>query len=85
MYDEFGNLKKKFRAKAHQTEMTVQGGSGRAGWEVEDLGTGWHLFKIFSHNMLQLHLLEVVLGFYCSNLNGGKCVDIDKTQTQHEY
>lgn len=40
MYDEFGNLKKKFRAKAQPTE-TGQSlpGSGRAGWEVEDIGT----------------------------------------------
>ncbi|KAL8517647.1 hypothetical protein ACS0TY_015762 [Phlomoides rotata] len=39
MYDEFGNLKKKFRAKTHQAE-TTQGipGVGRAGWEVEELG-----------------------------------------------
>ncbi|CAA0837796.1 Transcription initiation factor TFIID subunit 15 [Striga hermonthica] len=39
MYDEFGNLKKKFRAKTQQADMT-QGvpGAGRAGWEVEELG-----------------------------------------------
>ncbi|RAL54620.1 hypothetical protein DM860_001748 [Cuscuta australis] len=39
MYDEFGNLKKKFRAKAQQAEV-VQSlpGVGRAGWEVEELG-----------------------------------------------
>ncbi|XP_068640067.1 transcription initiation factor TFIID subunit 15-like isoform X1 [Aristolochia californica] len=38
LYDEFGNLKKKFRVKMHQTE-TGQAlpGSGRAGWEVEEL------------------------------------------------
>ncbi|VFR03415.1 unnamed protein product [Cuscuta campestris] len=38
MYDEFGNLKKKFRAKAQQAEV-VQSlpGVGRAGWEVEEL------------------------------------------------
>ncbi|KAL6559108.1 TATA-binding protein-associated factor 2N [Orobanche hederae] len=37
MYDEFGNLKKKFRAKT-QAE-TAQGipGVGRAGWEVDEL------------------------------------------------
>lgn len=39
MYDEFGNLKKKFRAKAHQAETgQVLPGAGRAGWEVEELG-----------------------------------------------
>ncbi|KAJ4765330.1 hypothetical protein LUZ62_075705 [Rhynchospora pubera] len=40
MYDEFGNLKKKFRAKAQQPEAPGQNisGSGRAGWEVEVLG-----------------------------------------------
>ncbi|CAL0308409.1 unnamed protein product [Lupinus luteus] len=39
LYDEFGNLKKKFRAKAQQTEAPrVLPGSGRAGWEVEELG-----------------------------------------------
>ncbi|KAL6507793.1 TATA-binding protein-associated factor 2N [Orobanche gracilis] len=38
MYDEFGNLKKKFRAKTHQAE-TAQGipGVGRAGWEFDEL------------------------------------------------
>lgn len=39
MYDEFGNLKKKFRAKTQQAETTrVLPGAGRAGWEVEELG-----------------------------------------------
>ncbi|KAF3338259.1 transcription initiation factor TFIID subunit 15-like isoform X1 [Carex littledalei] len=40
MYDEFGNLKKKFRAKAQQPEAVGQSipGSGRAGWEVEVIG-----------------------------------------------
>lgn len=40
LYDEFGNLKKKFRAKSHQAEAGkgIVGG-GRAGWEVEELGT----------------------------------------------
>ncbi|KAE9605227.1 putative RNA recognition motif domain, Zinc finger, RanBP2-type [Lupinus albus] len=39
LYDEFGNLKKKFRAKAQHTETArVLPGSGRAGWEVEELG-----------------------------------------------
>ncbi|TVU21801.1 hypothetical protein EJB05_31464 [Eragrostis curvula] len=37
MYDEFGNLKKKFRAKAQRTE-SAEPGSGRAGWEVENHG-----------------------------------------------
>ncbi|CAK9138297.1 unnamed protein product [Ilex paraguariensis] len=39
LYDEFGNLKKKFRAKTQQAE-AGQGlpGAGRAGWEVEELG-----------------------------------------------
>lgn len=39
MYDEFGNLKKKFRAKTQQAETTqAVPGVGRAGWEVEELG-----------------------------------------------
>ncbi|KAK9275210.1 hypothetical protein L1049_022472 [Liquidambar formosana] len=39
MYDEFGNLKKKFRAKMQQAEAgQVLRGAGRAGWEVEELG-----------------------------------------------
>lgn len=39
MYDEFGNLKKKFRAKAQQAEAGQSlPGVGRAGWEVEELG-----------------------------------------------
>ena len=39
LYDEFGNLKKKYRAKTQQAE-AARGlpGSGRAGWEVEELG-----------------------------------------------
>ncbi|KAL5565812.1 hypothetical protein UlMin_028976 [Ulmus minor] len=39
MYDEFGNLKKKFRAKTQQAEAgRTLPGAGRAGWEVEELG-----------------------------------------------
>lgn len=39
LYDEFGNLKKKFRAKTQQAEAgQVLPGAGRAGWEVEELG-----------------------------------------------
>ncbi|PWA61118.1 zinc finger, RanBP2-type [Artemisia annua] len=39
MYDEFGNLKKKFRVKTQQAEVgQVLPGTGRAGWEVEELG-----------------------------------------------
>ncbi|KAK6147331.1 hypothetical protein DH2020_018243 [Rehmannia glutinosa] len=46
MYDEFGNLKKKFRAKTQQAEMAQSvPGVGRAGWEVtgieeKEVGTG---------------------------------------------
>ncbi|KAK4708650.1 hypothetical protein R3W88_029575 [Solanum pinnatisectum] len=40
MYDEFGNLKKKFRAKTQRAEATqsLPPGVGRAGWEAEELG-----------------------------------------------
>ncbi|PON97683.1 Splicing factor-like protein [Trema orientale] len=39
LYDEFGNLKKKFRAKTQQAEAgRTLLGAGRAGWEVEELG-----------------------------------------------
>ncbi|WOL10981.1 transcription initiation factor TFIID subunit 15 isoform X1 [Canna indica] len=39
IYDEFGNLKKKFRAKTQQAETgQMAPGSGRAGWEVDELG-----------------------------------------------
>ncbi|KAF2286383.1 hypothetical protein GH714_016013 [Hevea brasiliensis] len=39
LYDEFGNLKKKFRAKTQQAESgRLPPGAGRAGWEVEELG-----------------------------------------------
>ncbi|GAB4842828.1 TATA-binding protein-associated factor 2N [Ancistrocladus abbreviatus] len=39
MYDEFGNLKKKFRAKTQQSEAgRILPVSGRAGWEIEELG-----------------------------------------------
>ncbi|KAK9117897.1 hypothetical protein Scep_015990 [Stephania cephalantha] len=38
LYDEFGNLKKKFRAKTQQAEAgQALPGAGRAGWEVEEL------------------------------------------------
>ncbi|OAY29064.1 transcription initiation factor TFIID subunit 15 isoform X2 [Manihot esculenta] len=39
LYDEFGNLKKKFRVKTQQAESgRLPPGAGRAGWEVEELG-----------------------------------------------
>ncbi|KAI4372960.1 hypothetical protein MLD38_011138 [Melastoma candidum] len=38
MYDEFGNLKKKFRAKSQAEVARGIPGAGRAGWEVEELG-----------------------------------------------
>lgn len=38
MYDEFGNLKKKFRAKTQAETTQIVPGVGRAGWEVEELG-----------------------------------------------
>ncbi|KAF5737908.1 transcription initiation factor TFIID subunit 15 [Tripterygium wilfordii] len=41
LYDEFGNLKKKFRAKTHRAEAgQVLPGAGRAGWEVEEIVAG---------------------------------------------
>ncbi|KAK4480910.1 hypothetical protein RD792_011768 [Penstemon davidsonii] len=40
MFNEFGNLKKKFRAKTQQAEMCLGvPGVGRAGWEIEELGS----------------------------------------------
>ncbi|KAL6623316.1 hypothetical protein ACP70R_033195 [Stipagrostis hirtigluma subsp. patula] len=40
IYDEFGNLKKKFRSKALNTESAqTLPGSGRAGWEIEQRGS----------------------------------------------
>ncbi|CAH8385893.1 unnamed protein product [Eruca vesicaria subsp. sativa] len=38
MYDEFGNLKKKYRVKTHQADARPAVAAGRAGWEVEELG-----------------------------------------------
>eukprot|EP00249_Psilotum_nudum_P017548 c26383_g1_i1 orf=423-1823(-) len=42
MYDEFGNLKKKFRAKAKQNEVSqsqlIALATGKAGWDDEELG-----------------------------------------------
>ncbi|KAG6433875.1 hypothetical protein SASPL_105494 [Salvia splendens] len=38
MYDEFGNLKKKFRAKTQAETTQAVPGVGRAGWEVEEIG-----------------------------------------------
>ncbi|XP_044491446.1 transcription initiation factor TFIID subunit 15-like [Mangifera indica] len=38
LYDEFGNLKKKFRAKTQAEAGQVLPGAGRAGWDVEELG-----------------------------------------------
>lgn len=49
MYDEFGNLKKKFRAKTQQAESGQSlPGVGRAGWEVEELGI---ILKCFSSTL----------------------------------
>lgn len=49
MYDEFGNLKKKFRAKSQQMEAgRILPGAGRAGWEVEELG----MMSLFINTML---------------------------------
>ncbi|KAG2577288.1 transcription initiation factor TFIID subunit 15-like isoform X2 [Panicum virgatum] len=39
IYDEFGNLKKKFRSKLHTESAQALPGSGRAGWEVEHRGS----------------------------------------------
>jgi coenzyme F420-reducing hydrogenase alpha subunit len=38
MYDEFGNLKKKYRVKTNQADTRPAVAAGRAGWEVEELG-----------------------------------------------
>ncbi|WZZ47420.1 hypothetical protein YC2023_043679 [Brassica napus] len=38
MYDEFGNLKKKYRVKTHQADARPAVAAGRAGWDVEELG-----------------------------------------------
>lgn len=62
LYDEFGNLKKKFRAKTQQAEAArVLPGSGRAGWEVEGLGIlfqekiEWFILnKVLLHRLLRL-------------------------------
>lgn len=47
MYDEFGNLKKKFRVKTSQQAETGRAlpGAGRAGWEVEEIG----IYAILGH------------------------------------
>ncbi|KAL5206771.1 hypothetical protein ABZP36_034980 [Zizania latifolia] len=48
MYDEFGNLKKKFRAKTQQTESAhTFPGSGRSGWEVEQRSMTCSDFRFF--------------------------------------
>lgn len=54
MYDEFGNLKKKYRAKTQQAE-AARGlpGSGRAGWEVEELGMAAYLELFILHDHLR--------------------------------
>jgi hypothetical protein len=64
MYDEFGNLKKKFRAKAQQPEATGQSipGSGRAGWEVEVLGIYLFLSSFILSNMMSIFPIIVYLG-----------------------
>ncbi|KAJ0038433.1 hypothetical protein Pint_22617 [Pistacia integerrima] len=53
LYDEFGNLKKKFRAKTQQAEAgRVLPGAGRAGWDVEELGISCVVLLNFSHAWL---------------------------------
>ena len=70
IYDEFGNLKKKFRSKALHTESAqALPGSGRAGWEVEHLGI------LLTHFGFELHDLDcfgtiyrLVSAFWCLSL-----------------
>lgn len=52
MYDEFGNLKKKFRAKMQRAEaaQSLPPGVGRAGWEAEELGRGNSFVVCVVHN-----------------------------------
>lgn len=64
MYDEFGNLKKKFRAKTHQAD-TSQGvpGVGRAGWEVEELGIFLDYFSLMQCiDLYNFKLLNMLVG-----------------------
>lgn len=52
MYDEFGNLKKKFRAKTQRAEVpqSLPPGVGRAGWEAEELGKDNSFVVCVVHN-----------------------------------
>lgn len=52
MYDEFGNLKKKFRAKTQRAEaaQSLPPGVGRAGWEAEELGEDNSFVTCVVHN-----------------------------------
>lgn len=64
MYDEFGNLKKKFRAKTQQVEAgQLASGAGRAGWEVEEIGTLNFCLQKMPDNVLS----KVHLPFHCSD------------------
>lgn len=53
MYDEFGNLKKKFRAKTQRAEtaQSLPPGVGRAGWEADELG---------KDNIVLLYVLSII-------------------------
>lgn len=63
MYDEFGNLKKKFRAKTQQAEVgQLAPGSGRAGWEVEEIGTSNFCLQKIPDSVLS----KVSFPFHCS-------------------
>ncbi|KAM0027885.1 hypothetical protein Hdeb2414_s0019g00545471 [Helianthus debilis subsp. tardiflorus] len=79
MYDEFGNLKKKFHVKAQQTEAgQVLPGTGREGWEVEELGFQWlsYIFKIWSMvRSIQLYKICWHRGYHSRMLLGASCGD----------
>jgi len=67
MYDEFGNLKKKFRAKTQRAEaaQSLPPGVGRAGWEAEELGKDNSLLYVLS--------IMQNLWFYASCIISLKC------------
>ncbi|WZY97004.1 hypothetical protein YC2023_069333 [Brassica napus] len=59
MYDEFGNLKKKYRVKTNQADTRPVVAAGRAGWQVEELEQ--NLYAMNKIIWLDRYVVTVVL------------------------
>lgn len=72
MYDEFGNLKKKYRVKTNQADTRPAVAAGRAGWQVEELGNFLFYFNSENFSMQNTSNLTQNLCFRTEPLCYGK-------------